>query len=46
MKLEDIKQQIDDYFDKITSEEIIKQFEELGYEFENIEENANSFIRL
>ena len=35
MKLEDVKDKIDAYFAKTSSEEIIQQFEKLGYEFED-----------
>lgn len=33
MKLNDVKDKIDNYFNNISGEEIIKQFEDLGYEF-------------
>ncbi len=33
MKLEDYKEQIDAYFDNVSPSEVIKRFEELGYEF-------------
>lgn len=34
MKLSDVKAKIDEYFDRISPEEVIAQFEELGCEFE------------
>ena len=36
MKLEDVKHLIDAYFDAVTPEDVIADFEELGYEFEEI----------
>lgn len=39
MKLEDVKHLIDAYFDKVTPEEVIADFEALGYIFEDINEN-------
>jgi len=33
MRLADHKEKIDAYFDNISPDEIVKQFEELGYEF-------------
>ena len=33
MKFEDVKQKIDDYFDNISSEEIIERFKNYGYKF-------------
>jgi len=38
MKLADFKEQIDAYFERISPMEIVKQFEELGYEFEDIDD--------
>lgn len=42
MKLSDIKDKIDAYFDKTPVEEIIKGFEELGYEFVPINDSRNT----
>ncbi|MCC6724996.1 MAG: hypothetical protein IT258_10835 [Saprospiraceae bacterium] len=39
MKLSDIKDKIDAYFDSVSPIEIVKRFEALGYEFEEIEED-------
>ncbi|MCU0443641.1 MAG: hypothetical protein MUE85_01890 [Microscillaceae bacterium] len=39
MKLIDVKDKIDAYFDKVSVQEIITQFEELGYEFEDLNDD-------
>lgn len=36
-----IKKQIDDYFDKITPEDLITKLEEYGWEFEYIDDSKN-----
>ena len=38
MKLEDVKDKIDAYFNSVSADEIVKQFETMGYEFEQINE--------
>ena len=38
MKLSDIKQDIDNYFDSVSSENIVNQFKELGYEFQSLDD--------
>lgn len=35
MKLSDVKHKIDAYFNSVSAAEIVKQFEALGYEFED-----------
>lgn len=37
MKLENFKDIIDEYFDKTPTDNIIKRFEALGYEFEDVD---------
>lgn len=34
MRLKDVKQNIDNYFNNSSSEEVVKQFKDIGYEFE------------
>ena len=46
MKLDDIKEQIDAYFDAVSSEQIIEDFKNLGYNFvpinnQNIEKDID-----
>ncbi len=44
MKLSDVKEKIDAYFDSVSPMDIVRKFEALGYEFEKIEEeNAIEF---
>ncbi|GEM_PF-5299280 len=45
MKLTDIKEQIDAYFKKVTPEEIVKQFQSLGYQFEEIDNRERIFAK-
>jgi hypothetical protein len=44
MKLSDVKAQIDTYFDNLNSNDLIKRFELLGYEFEPINDEFGHFI--
>jgi hypothetical protein len=37
MKLSDVKDKIDNYFNNITPEEVVKMFEDWGIELEDIE---------
>ena len=39
MKLENIKDKIDNYFDNVSAEEIIERFKQYGYTFVPIEES-------
>lgn len=39
MKLEHVSSIIDDFFEKITSEEVVELFQRIGYEFEPLKEN-------
>lgn len=36
MKFSDIKEKIDAYFDSVSPMDIVRQFEEMGYEFEPV----------
>jgi len=36
MNLVDVSSKIDAYFDSVTPEEVVAQFEEMGYEFEDV----------
>lgn len=40
MKLKDVQHIIDEYFENVSPEEVIKNFEELGYKFEDINEDV------
>ena len=40
MKLEDVKDKIDAYFSTVDPKEIVKHFESLGYQFEDIVEST------
>ena len=42
MKLEDVKQIINEYFARATPEEIIKIFEEMGVEFEGVKKTSDN----
>ena len=42
MKLSDVKHQIDAYFNAVNPLDIVKQFEALGYEFEELLDDSSS----
>ena len=44
MNLEKFKDKIDNYFNKVTPEEIIERFEKYGYRFEPISESGYDII--
>jgi hypothetical protein len=44
MKLEDVKDQIDEYFKNADPQKVIREFEEMGCEFEPITEVDEQFV--
>ncbi len=46
MKLDDVKHIIDNYFEKVTPEEVVKTFEDMGCEFDSISDKYEFPVNL